>query len=232
MSLATVVRWSFGVGIANVPTHHERRCWAVRKFLQLPSCTFERGFDGLTEATQLACVRPADIWFMTGDDFPYHFTVEGLAELASNLITEQGDPYGMARILGDEYCLSTVAAPHGHPSAGGGVCCRLPEGRGTRRSRRQCRVAARQLSSIGRVDGVLVRATQPPHPAWQRSARMTYPWARYAQPTQSDSPVMLRMPVATPTAVRSVRRTRVASVSRPLGGSRRSDLTSLRLLDW
>jgi hypothetical protein len=50
---------------------------------------------------------------MTGDDFPYHFTVEGLAELASNLITEQGDPYGMARILGDEYCLSAVAAPRG-----------------------------------------------------------------------------------------------------------------------
>jgi hypothetical protein len=85
----------------------------VRKLLELPSCTFERGFDGLRETTQLAWVRPADIWVMTGDDFPYHFTVEGLAQLASNLITEQGHPYGMARILGDDYGLQTVAAPHG-----------------------------------------------------------------------------------------------------------------------
>ena len=61
----------------------------------------------------MAWVRPADIWFITGDDFPYHFTVEGLAQLASNLIAEQGDPWGMARILGDDYWVDTVAAPHG-----------------------------------------------------------------------------------------------------------------------
>jgi hypothetical protein len=86
---------------------------AVRNVLELPSCSFERGFFGLRETTGLAWVRPADIWFTTGSNFPYHFTVEGLAQLASKLIAEQGDPYGMARILGDEYCLSTVAAPHG-----------------------------------------------------------------------------------------------------------------------
>ena len=86
---------------------------AVRKLLELPSCTFDRGFDGLRETTGLAWVRPADIWFMAGDDFPYHFTVEGLAQLASNLIAEQGDPWGMARILGDDYWVDTVAAPQG-----------------------------------------------------------------------------------------------------------------------
>ena len=67
----------------------------------------------MRETNQLAGVRPADIWFTTGDDFPYHFTVGGLAQLASNLIAEQGAPYGMARILGDDCGLSTVAAPHG-----------------------------------------------------------------------------------------------------------------------
>jgi hypothetical protein len=86
---------------------------AVRKLLELPSCNFERGFAGLNETTRLAWVRPADIWFTTGSDFPYHFTVDGLAQLASNLITEQGDPRGMARILGDDYWVDTVAAPHG-----------------------------------------------------------------------------------------------------------------------
>jgi len=86
---------------------------AVRKLLEQPSCSFERGYYGLKETSGYAWVRPADIWFTTGDDFPYHFTVEGLAQLASNLITEHGDPYGMARILGDQYRLSTVAAPHG-----------------------------------------------------------------------------------------------------------------------
>jgi hypothetical protein len=86
---------------------------AVRNLLEQPSCSFERGYCGLKETSGYAWVRPADIWFTTGDDFPYHFTVEGLAQLASNLITEQGDPYGMARILGDEFRLSTVSAPHG-----------------------------------------------------------------------------------------------------------------------
>lgn len=86
---------------------------AVRNVLEIPSCTFERGFFGLRETTGLAWVRPADIWFTSGSDFPYHFTVEGLAQLASNLISEQGDPNGMARILGDDYWLKTVAAPHG-----------------------------------------------------------------------------------------------------------------------
>jgi hypothetical protein len=86
---------------------------AVRNLLVLPSCSFERGYCGLSETTQLAWVRPSDIWFTTRADFPYHGTVEGLAQLASNLITEQADPNGMARILGNEYRLSTVAAPHG-----------------------------------------------------------------------------------------------------------------------
>jgi hypothetical protein len=86
---------------------------AVRKLLDLPSCTFDRGFNGLRDTTGLAWVRPADIWIMTGHDFPYHFTVEGLAQLASNLIAEQGDPWGMARILGEDYWVDTVAAPHG-----------------------------------------------------------------------------------------------------------------------
>lgn len=86
---------------------------AVRKLLELPSCNLDRGFDGLTETTGLAWVRPADICFTTGSHFPYHLTVEGLAQLASNLIAEQGDPWGMARILGDDYWVDTVAAPHG-----------------------------------------------------------------------------------------------------------------------
>ena len=86
---------------------------AVRKLLELPSCNLDRGFDGLTETTRLAWVRPADIWFTTGSDFPYHFTVEGLAQLASNLIAEQGDPCGLARILGDDYWVDTVPAPQG-----------------------------------------------------------------------------------------------------------------------
>jgi hypothetical protein len=72
-----------------------------------------RGFDGLRETTRLAWVRPADIWFTTGSDFPYHHSVEGLAQLASNLISEQGDPRCMARILGDDFWVDTVAAPHG-----------------------------------------------------------------------------------------------------------------------
>lgn len=70
---------------------------AVRNLLELPSCSFQRAFYGLRETGLLAWVRPADIWFTTGADFPYHFTVEGLAQLASNLIAEQGDPNGMAK---------------------------------------------------------------------------------------------------------------------------------------
>jgi hypothetical protein len=86
---------------------------AVRNVLGLPHASFQRAFHGQGETDQLAWVRPADIWFRTGSDFRYHFTVEGLAQLASNLIAEQGDPNGMARILGDDYRLETVAAPHG-----------------------------------------------------------------------------------------------------------------------
>jgi hypothetical protein len=86
---------------------------AVRKLLQLPSCGLQGAFDGLRETTQLAWVRPADIWFATGADFPYHFTVEGLAKFASNLITEQANPHAMARIHGYGYWLKTVPAPHG-----------------------------------------------------------------------------------------------------------------------
>jgi hypothetical protein len=114
MSPATVVRWSFGVGIANMPNLHEHRCSRqCASCLSYQAAPFERGFDGLRETDQLAWVRPADIWVTTGADFPYHFTVEGLAQLASNLIAEQGSPYDMATILGDDYGLSTVAAPHG-----------------------------------------------------------------------------------------------------------------------
>lgn len=86
---------------------------AVRKLLELPSCGLG-AFDGLGETTpRLAWVRPADIWFYTGPDFPYHFTVEDLANLASNLITEEAHPHEMARILGPDYWLKTVPAPHG-----------------------------------------------------------------------------------------------------------------------
>ena len=84
---------------------------AVRKLLEVPGSNFGRGFDGLRETNRLAWVRPADILFSS--NLPYHFTVDGLAQLASNLITEQGDPEGMARILGDDYWVDTVAAPHG-----------------------------------------------------------------------------------------------------------------------
>jgi hypothetical protein len=60
----------------------------------------------------LAWVRRADSWVTTGSDFPYHHSVEGVAQIASNLIIEQGDPQGMARILGEEYNVETVEAPH------------------------------------------------------------------------------------------------------------------------
>ena len=86
---------------------------AVRKLLELPSCD-QGAFDGLTETIpRLAWVRPADIWFATGAHFPYHYTVEGLAKFASNLITEQANPYAMANVLGYDYWLETVPAPHG-----------------------------------------------------------------------------------------------------------------------
>jgi hypothetical protein len=49
----------------------------------------------------------------THHDFPYHCSVEGLAALAYRLIAEHADPDRMAMILGDDYGLSTVAAPHG-----------------------------------------------------------------------------------------------------------------------
>jgi hypothetical protein len=87
---------------------------AVRKLLELPSCGLQGALDGLTETTpRLAWIRPADIWFATGADFPYHCTVEDLAQLASNLITEQAHPHGMAMIHGFDYWLRTVPAPHG-----------------------------------------------------------------------------------------------------------------------
>jgi hypothetical protein len=82
---------------------------AVHTLLELPRCTF----DGLRETTRLAWVRLADIPITTSANFTYHFTVEGLAQLASNLITEQADPESLARILGDYYIVETVAAPHG-----------------------------------------------------------------------------------------------------------------------
>lgn len=86
---------------------------AVRNLLELPRCNPDRGFRGLGETSQLAWVRPTDILITTHPGFPYHRSVEGLAELASNLIAEQGDPGGMSMILGEDYGLSTVAAPHG-----------------------------------------------------------------------------------------------------------------------
>ena len=55
---------------------------AVRKLLELSSCSFERAFYGLRETRLLAWVRRANIWFTTGPDFPHHFTVEGVAQLA------------------------------------------------------------------------------------------------------------------------------------------------------
>jgi hypothetical protein len=86
---------------------------AVRRLLELPSCDLQGAFYGRPETTRLAWIRPADIWFITDADFPYQRTVEGLAQWASNLITEQADPQGMERIFGGDYWLNTVAAPHG-----------------------------------------------------------------------------------------------------------------------
>ena len=86
---------------------------AVRKLLELPRCNLDRGLFGLRETTRLAWVRLTDILITPWSNFPYHRSVEGLARLASSLITEQADPNGMARILGDNYWVSTVAAPHG-----------------------------------------------------------------------------------------------------------------------
>jgi hypothetical protein len=43
---------------------------AVRTVLEMPSCSFERGFFGLRETTGLAWVRPADIWLLPALIFP------------------------------------------------------------------------------------------------------------------------------------------------------------------
>ena len=86
---------------------------AVGNLLDLPRCDFDRGFAGQQRTTQLAWARPQDILITTHPDFPHHCSVEELAELGSHLIAEQADPDGMAMILGEDYGLSTVAAPHG-----------------------------------------------------------------------------------------------------------------------
>ena len=86
---------------------------AVRNLLEQPRVSFEHVLQGSARTPRLAWVRPDDILITDHPDFPYHLTVEELAQLASNLIAEQGDPEMMAEILGEDYGLSTVTAPHG-----------------------------------------------------------------------------------------------------------------------
>ena len=54
-------------------------------------------------------IRPADLIVTTHQDFPYHTTAAGLAELAGRLVAERGDPRGMHRILGRD--LSVMSYP-------------------------------------------------------------------------------------------------------------------------
>jgi len=86
---------------------------ALQDLLNRPRPAFERVFDGRTVIEQLAWVRPSDIAITTHPTFPYHHSVAGLAELAINLLAEKADPEAMAMILGNDYGVVTVAAPHG-----------------------------------------------------------------------------------------------------------------------
>lgn len=60
-----------------------------------------------------AWVRPCDIPVTKHEGFPYHHTAAELAELAANLIREEGDPAGLADILGEGLVLSTTPTPRG-----------------------------------------------------------------------------------------------------------------------
>ena len=61
----------------------------------------------------LGWVRPADVAVNGGKVFPYHYSYEELVGSAQSLLTERGDPQGMARILGSDYSVIRYAAPHG-----------------------------------------------------------------------------------------------------------------------
>jgi len=58
-------------------------------------------------------IRPVDLIVTTHPDFPYHTTAAGLAELASRLIAEQGEPWGMHVILGLDLDVWSYPRPGG-----------------------------------------------------------------------------------------------------------------------
>lgn len=62
---------------------------------------------------ELAWVRPTDVAIVRRDDFPYHGTRGDLAEYAHSLLRDGGSPARMAHVLGDQFTVSSFAAPHG-----------------------------------------------------------------------------------------------------------------------
>lgn len=85
----------------------------VDRLLTLPRFELDGAESAPKASTQLAWVPSADIMITTHPSFPYHFDADGLAELAGNLLTERGDPDWLAEILGANYGLTSVDAPHG-----------------------------------------------------------------------------------------------------------------------
>ena len=91
----------------------ERLNAEVDRLLALPRFELDAAKSAPRVTTQLAWVRSRDIMITTHPNFPYHYDDDGLAELAGNLLTEQGDPEWLAEILGVDYGLASVDAPHG-----------------------------------------------------------------------------------------------------------------------
>jgi hypothetical protein len=69
--------------------------------------------QGTSGPEQLAWVRPADIAIVRRDDFPYHGTRADLAEHAHRLLRDGGSPSCMSVVLGNQFIVSSFAAPHG-----------------------------------------------------------------------------------------------------------------------
>lgn len=88
------------------------RLTEVRRLIALPRFRLDRATGAGGRAEQLAWVRSSDIMITAASHFPYHFSVEGLAELACSLLEEQGDPGRLGMILGNDYGVTTVEGPH------------------------------------------------------------------------------------------------------------------------
>jgi hypothetical protein len=69
--------------------------------------------DGTYGEPFYAWVRPDDIPVTTDENFPYHYTETGLAELAYNLIAEAGNPVELDKILGFNFVLVTTPTSRG-----------------------------------------------------------------------------------------------------------------------